>query len=174
MGWALSLLLLLVIAIPGMADTPAPAPDPTGGDKCLTEVDQIMGLWRFYKYKYRGQDMPPRDPKMVLSFSFHSNGMNFLSWSHKEDPLFCERMGKFSFEDCTLKETVTWTNPENSKNCSADPDMREGTVNANRMAVIDGELHLYLTLSGEPLTYVWRRVQDRQPEEPNGQNKEKR
>jgi len=126
----------------------------------LTLGVSIVGQWQFYKMEYRGNELPPRDPNLVLTYEFAEDMKSHMLWYYKNDLKHrCERRGEFEYQDGILSDTATWIDPENHISCSQDPDMRLGTVSVVPLVLHEsGDLYMKLPFNGEFLYYVWKRT----------------
>ncbi len=139
-------------------------------DICLES--SIIGTWEWYKYKYDGgSDQTPRNPDLHLTFQFNSQGESGVSWNTNLG--MCERKGQYEYivkqlpgdeikndqYECILHDKIVWVNPKNALGCSQDPDMQMDRESYNRLETKDGELWLYLDLSGKSLIYIFKRLQ---------------
>jgi len=119
----------------------------------------LTGQWQFYKMIYEGQELPPRDPRLLLRFDFKESGADRLYWTLDEGKTFCERKGRFTYDGEILEDEVTWVNPDNEPTCSSDPDMQPGRKTTSSARVVEGDFRLEIPLGGESLTYVWKRIE---------------
>lgn len=137
----LALALTMIIAVPGQS-----------------RASGLVGDWIFYKVIYQGEERPPFSPNLQLTFTFFEDGTDILRYTRANEEGFCERKGEYTYQKGILNDEVIWVNPANNSDCSLDPDMQKGNVTKTKVEIVNGDLHLYLTLSGEPLIYVWKRV----------------
>ncbi len=119
----------------------------------------IVGTWNFYKVFYDGTERPPFSPNLQLYFQFAEGGSSHIFYYRVGEKGFCERKGHYYLDQNTLVDKVTWVNSNNGVGCGQDPDMRLGNETRTQINFQNGDLHLYLGLSGEPLIYIWRRVE---------------
>ena len=123
----------------------------------ICDGDAIHGKWKWHKYIYDGQEFPPNNPDLNLTFEFFPGGKNRLHWDRNGEKGFCERYGNYLFAQCQLIDQVTWVNPKNAFGCGSDPDMRIGRQTQTRAEVKGDEIFLYLSLGGKPFVYVWKK-----------------
>jgi hypothetical protein len=117
-----------------------------------------LGTWLYKKLYFREQTMPPMNPNLRLYFEFREDGTDRVYWRYEGEAGFCERLGRYRFEEGVLIDEITWVNPANAPGCSRDPDMQEGRKTRTPAEVHDsGEFWLHLSLSGEDLVYIFER-----------------
>lgn len=121
-----------------------------------TNIEDMIGTWRFYKYKFEGQVVPAPNPNLRLLMGFCEGGTQVLYWDRKGEPGFCERLAEFDVQGNQMFLKVFWINPENHMSCAKDPDMVMGKESVNRIEHIEGELHLYLELNGNDLIFIFK------------------
>lgn len=102
---------------------------------------------------YRGQEIPLPNPDLFLTWTFFRNGTVRLYWDRGGKD-FCERYAHYQVSDSLLKEEVFALNPQNSADCSKDPDMQLGRQTSNKIKVLDSEIQLFFSLGDEELIYV--------------------
>ena len=121
---------------------------------------ELPGTWIFYKKVFRDQEMPePPNATLRMHFQFTAEAESRLWWWHEGESDHCERKGIYTLEDGILVDEVTWLNPDNTADCSNDPDMQLGKVNKTPYKFRGPDLSLELHLNGEPLSMVWKRVE---------------
>lgn len=120
---------------------------------------QILGKWQFYKYHYQGSERPLPNPNLILTFEFLADGSNVLHWERQGQEGFCERKGSYTITNGQLSDRVTWVNPQNAVECSRDPDMRVGRTAVVPVSFRNSDFWLHLTLSGDVLIYVWKKLE---------------
>ena len=128
----------------------------------------IVGTWHFYQVLYQGTKRPPFNPNLQLYFQFNDAGESRIFYYRTNERGFCERKGHYYLDEDTLVDKVTWVNPRNGVGCGQDPDMRLGNETRTQIDFVDGDFHLFLSLSGEPLIYIWQPVEEI-PEPPTNQ-----
>ncbi len=121
----------------------------------------FLGHWLYYRLFYQGRFQEPLSPELRLSFSFYDNGENRLFWYRTNQPGFCERRGRYTFDAGSLVDLVIWVNPKNSMSCSSDPDMQMGKQSTTRAELKDGEFWLYLSIGAEDFVYVFKRISEK-------------
>lgn len=119
----------------------------------------IIGNWEFYKVFYQGQYRPPFSEQLKLYFSFTEDGESRLFYYRTNEAGFCERKGHYYVADNVLVDKVTWVNSDNNIGCGQDPDMRMGQETRTEISFKEGDFYLHLGLKGEPLVYVWRKIE---------------
>lgn len=102
--------------------------------------------------------MPPRDPKLILTFTFDDQGMNQLYWTFDDHKTFCDRSAEYTYENNVLSQEVVWVNPKNKSDCGADTDMQMGRKTESPLEVVDGKLHLHIPFSGSEIIYIFEPV----------------
>lgn len=124
---------------------------------CSTIKENLNGSWIYHSYIYQGQTHPRPNPKLLLYFEFFETGTNRVWWKRTNEAGFCERIGQFEYnpETCTFTDKIVWVNPGNNAECGSDPDMRLGREATSRLEHVDGALHLFFQLKGEPFIYVF-------------------
>lgn len=123
----------------------------------------IIGTWYFDHIIYQGEERPPFNPNLEMTFGFSATGESHLFWFRNNEVGFCERKGIYSYENCGLTDTVTWLNPQNSVECSLDPDMQLGHTTITYVAIDEKDfLHLHMQMGEEELIYVLRHVDNYQ------------
>lgn len=123
------------------------------------EPGLIVGSWQFDHIIYQGQSRPPFNPDLKITFDFLENGESRLFWSRTNQQGFCERKGEYSYQNCGLTDRVTWLNPQNSRECDLDPDMRLGHTTITYAEIDEaGEFRLHLQLGEEELIYVLKQA----------------
>lgn len=115
----------------------------------------LWGKWKFIGYIYEGVFQPPPNPNLILTFEFFEDGTDVLKWYRINEPGFCERRGRYSFDGEQLTDHIFWVNPKNAFECMRDPDMTPGRTQVTALRREDNELHMDLPLSEQTLTYVW-------------------
>lgn len=130
---------------------------------------QIVGSWHFYKVFYQGSERPPFNPNLQLYFQFDQQGQSRILYFRTGEKGFCERKGHYYLDEGTLVDKVTWVNSKNAIGCGQDPDMRLGNETRTKIDFQDGDFHLFLSISGEPLIYIWESV-DEIPSPPSSKN----
>jgi hypothetical protein len=119
---------------------------------------EIVGEWEFYKVFFQGEYRPPFSEQLKIFFTFTEDGESRLYYYRTNEDGFCERKGRYFVQGNLLVDKVTWVNRENNIGCGQDPDMRLGQETRTEIALKDGDIYLYLSLKGEPLVYVWRKL----------------
>jgi hypothetical protein len=123
----------------------------------FAEDRSVEGHWLFYKKIYQGKEMPePPSATLRMHFEFAANGDSKLWWWHEGEQDHCQRKGKWKTEDNLIVDEVTWVDPENTSECSKDPDMQNGKVNKTPFKFRGPDLSLELHLGDEPLEMVWK------------------
>ena len=124
--------------------------------------EQIVGHWLYFKKIYRKVEMPePPEATLRLHYELNIDGTNRLYWWHEGESDLCERKGVWILEKNVLHDRVTWVNPKNSVGCDRDPDMQLGRQTASSVSLDRaGNFLLHLSLGGEPLVYVWKKISD--------------
>jgi hypothetical protein len=150
MSWLLGVILLIS---PNWVSSQEASPS------CEETSEVLEGLWKFEEYIYDGNRLPRPNPKLHVYFEFYSTGTHRVWWTRDGENGFCERIGVYDFDGCTLEDRTEWVNPENNIECSKDPDMRVGNQTTTEAFLkADGdELHLTLGLGGEPFIYILHR-----------------
>ena len=118
----------------------------------------IVGTWHYETMTYRGAEMPPRDTRLELRFTFSEDGHDALYWTRDGGATFCARDGEYQWQDGMLSDHVTRIDPRNRADCGADPDMQLGRVTQTPVEVIGDQLRLRLPLADEEVIYVFRRA----------------
>ncbi len=115
------------------------------------------GCWKLESVKWQNKIRPPFNPNLQLYFIFYKNNTLRVYWNFKNDPeTFCERISSYSFDGEVLDETVLWLHPDNSPECSKDPDMHVGRNMLTPLSVTSEKLTLHLNFSGDPLDYIYK------------------
>jgi hypothetical protein len=123
-----------------------------------TPRSPLIGKWQFYKVIYKGEERPPFNPSLILTFEFKDDGEDILRWERQGESGFCERKGRWNYADNFLEDEVVWVNPENNRDCGMDPDMRMGNKTRTRAELHKGDFHLYFPVNEEILVYVFKRT----------------
>ncbi len=125
-------------------------------DEVQNPIDNpIAGAWRFVGHIYNDTIIPPMNDKLVITFEFLPDNTDILKWYRIGETGFCERKAKYNYIEQTLSEEIFWVNPENSFECSKDPDMHLGRKTSSVLKKINGQLHLELPLGDQKLVYLW-------------------
>jgi hypothetical protein len=120
----------------------------------------IFGKWKFFKMSIDGTEMPPRDQRMELTFTFDEEGVSTLYWSYDSGATFCERKGRYLFQDGFLVDEIYWANPKNKFDCAVDPDMQVGRRSTSKVDFSDDEFVLYIPFSSKEILYYWKKVEE--------------
>ena len=115
----------------------------------------LWGKWKFIGYIYEGIFQQPPNPNLVLTFEFFEDGTDILKWYRLNEPGFCERRGRYTFDGQQLTDQILWVNPKNAFECMRDPDMTPGRTQVTALRREANELHMDLPLAEQTLTYVW-------------------
>ena len=119
----------------------------------------IIGGWYLDHIIYQGEPRPPFNPDLEITFDYWADGVSHLFWFRNNEVGFCERKAIYTYEDCFIKETITWLNPNNSPDCNYDPDMQLGRTTKTYAEIDDeGFLRLHLPFGSEELIYVLLQV----------------
>ncbi|MEO0336343.1 MAG: hypothetical protein AAF202_08105, partial [Pseudomonadota bacterium] len=110
---------------------------------CETETKDLIGHWKYDRYRYQGQEHPRPNPRLKLYIQFFETGTNRVWWERTNEQGFCERIGSFTYnsDQCTFSDTVEWVNPGNNSECGSDPDMKLGRTATSRLVHESGALH---------------------------------
>ena len=127
-----------------------------------TEVSSShFGCWKLESVKWQNKIRPPFNPNLQLYFILYKNDTLRVYWNFKNDPdTFCERVSRYNYDGEILDETVMWLHPENSPECSKDPDMHVGRNMLTPLSVENDKLTLHLTFSGDNLDYIYKGCQE--------------
>lgn len=120
-----------------------------------TIASPLLGTWQYTAYRYRGVERPATDPDLVMEYRFECDGIDTLSWRYQSTDRFCQRQARFLDVDGYLDEVVVWVNPENSSECSQDPNMQLENYSRAAFRVMDGTLEIDAPLAEEVITYIW-------------------
>jgi hypothetical protein len=123
------------------------------------QTSSLLGRWLFTSYIYRGHEYQKRLPKLELYYQFSSSGISSMSWRHSENQEYCSRLATFSNTATVITEEIFWLDPKNDPSCSQDSDMQMGKNTRVAYAFDDGRLIINVGLSGEPLYYVYSKVE---------------
>jgi hypothetical protein len=119
----------------------------------------IVGHWLFYMKVYQGQEMPePPQASLQMHFDFTAAGESTLSWRHTVDTDHCLRKAIYRIVGSVLEEEVVWLDPENTMDCSSDPDMQLGKKSRTPFYFRGNDLAIQFQINGEPLDMVWKRI----------------
>lgn len=119
------------------------------------------GCWQLESVTWQNKIRPPFNPNLQLYFIFYKNNTLRVYWNFKNDPnTFCERVSGYNYDGKILNETVLWLHPNNSAECSKDPDMHKGKNMLTPVTVSDQKLILHLKFSGEPLDYNFKSCEE--------------
>ena len=118
----------------------------------------LRGEWMLSGLIYRGQEIPPLNPKLNLRWTFYENGTERLFWNRTGEQGFCERFANYRIQDGHLHETVFAVNPLNGHECIQDPDMQVGRQTATRIEFNNKNIHLHLQLGDEVIIYILQEV----------------
>jgi len=118
----------------------------------------LVGTWLFVAMIYSGQRLPPRDPKLHLTYELRADGSDRLAWDYGPGRESCSREGLWNAADGRIEDEVVSVDPANSPTCSSDPDMTPGRRTSTPYDLREGELLLHFGLASEELLYVWRRI----------------
>jgi hypothetical protein len=118
----------------------------------------LSGEWKLTEMIYRGERVPPLNPKLNLFWTFFENGTERLYWDRRGENGFCERFAHFEITNNKLHEAVFAVNPLNSLDCAQDPDMQVGRQTSNVIEINNNEILLHLQLADEELIYVLKEV----------------
>ena len=117
----------------------------------------IIGQWKFSSFIYQETERPPLNPNLHIYYEFYETGTSRLWWYRSDESGFCERIGKFVFENNKLSDHIVWVNDDNNVDCSKDPDMQLGKKSLTPAEIIDQKLNIHLNLGDNPITYVWQK-----------------
>ncbi|MCO5143348.1 MAG: hypothetical protein M9962_09690 [Oligoflexia bacterium] len=119
----------------------------------------IVGHWFYYKKIYQGQEYPERPSSTLrLHFEFNEDGESHLYWWHEGLGDHCSRKGRFYIENDHIVDEVVWVDPNNTADCAYDPDMQKGRKTKTPYYFILDDLVVRFHIGGEPLDYVWKRI----------------
>ena len=119
----------------------------------------IVGRWQFYKKIYHGQEMPEGpEATLRLFYEFSPNGESHLWWWHEGDRDHCSRKGYYQIKDGFLEERVFWVDPQNSIDCSSDPDMQPHRFTRTPIFFLGEDFALQFHLGEDELDLVWKRL----------------
>ena len=121
----------------------------------------LIGAWWFEETRIDEQRIRiPLRPDLFMCMELKEDGQSRLLWRGLYETGFCERTGKYNFDDGTLNEEVLSVNEKNAEFCAADTDM----VTGNKMQTPvelnpEDKLLLHAQLGEEKVTYVFKRVE---------------
>ena len=124
----------------------------------LAHADSIVGSWKFTSMIMEGQEVPPLNPDLILTFDFAEDGSDRLFWTRKGESGFCERRARYDFDSNWLYEAIVWVNPDNAPECGKDPDMQLGRVTQTPARIKNGRFELDLNVGDSHLTYIFERA----------------
>lgn len=116
----------------------------------------MAGTWQFHLLRYKGQEMQPPNPDLIILYEFGDDGTDRLYWHRLGEEGFCERRGLYVASGGQFLDYIVWVNKKNRGDCGQDPDMKLGRTSLNTYRIKDGQLELDLQLSDEILTYIWK------------------
>lgn len=120
--------------------------------------DSLVGQWEFFMMIYKGQEIPQGpDATLRLRYEFFSTGESRLYWWHEGAGDHCERRGTYSIDENYLIDRVHWVDPNNTQDCSHDPDMQNGRETRTPFTFQNGNWLLRLAFGEDDLFYVWKR-----------------
>lgn len=118
------------------------------------------GCWLLESVRWNNKIRPPFNPNLQLYFIFYKNNTLRVYWNFKNDPgTFCERVSDYTYDQEILNEKVLWMHPNNSPECSKDPDMHLGRKMLTPLSVTENEMVLHLNFSGDPLDYIYKKCE---------------
>lgn len=125
-----------------------------------SDGSEFLGNWLFHKMIYKGELMDPLNPKLIMTFSFQELSYNTLSFHRLDEEGFCERTALwfYNHEKQELYQRVTWANPNNRADCSADPDFQVGHESFSPFKYENDQLYLTAPLADENVVLVWKRL----------------
>jgi hypothetical protein len=142
---------MLILFLQLILSPAAPAAQPT-----------LVGHWVFFEKVYDGQEMPePPTATLRMHFEFTAGGESRLYWWHEGDTDHCSRRGRYSVDGNTLVDEVTWVDPQNTRDCSDDPDMQPGRRTRTPFYFRGDNLAIRFQLDGSSLDMVWKKVEEK-------------
>jgi len=125
----------------------------------LANSPQVLsGEWQLTAMIYRGQQIPPLNPNLILRWTFFENGTERLFWERTGEEGFCERFATYLLQDGQIQEKVFAVNPLNRTDCGRDPDMQLGRQTLNRIDIQQQQILLHLQLGDEELIYILKEI----------------
>ncbi|MBK9323541.1 MAG: hypothetical protein IPM97_11470 [Bdellovibrionaceae bacterium] len=125
----------------------------------VTAGTRLSAEYKLTGHIYRGSVIPPFNPNLNLTWTFFENGTDRLYWDRKGEIGFCERFANYTIENEQITEVVFAANPNNSFECSKDPDMLVGRKTTTKFKIVEQQLLLYLQLGDEELVYIFKEIQ---------------
>lgn len=136
-------LFVLLLGLPGQAAT-----------------QSLFGRWLYVGFSYQGQIYPPLDSDLILHFEFTEDGLSHLEWSWTNSLMNCSRRAVYAHDKNIIDQWVVWSDPQNTSTCNKDPDMKVGSRSQTPYSLKDNSLYLELSLDGNPLFYILKKVAD--------------
>jgi hypothetical protein len=118
----------------------------------------LKGQWRMTDMIYKGQEMPPPNPDLNLSWTFFENGTERLYWQRKDEEGFCERFANYHIGDNQIQEKVFAVNPLNKADCGTDPDMQVGRETFNKIEIQQQRILFHLQVGEEEVIFILKEV----------------
>lgn len=120
----------------------------------------IIGHWLYYKKIYEGVEYPEGpNATLRLHFIFFENGESHLYWWHEGLDDHCSRKAKFKVVEDKIEEEIIWVDPNNTADCSYDPDMQMGKKAKIPYFFYGEDFVIRFHIGAEPLDYIWKRIE---------------
>jgi hypothetical protein len=120
----------------------------------LITLSQLLGSWQYVGFIYQAHRYPMPNPELHLTFTFQDDQFVKLYWDREDQPGFCERIARYSLQNNSLYQEITWVNPENLPECQSDPDMQLGKKSVTPIELVGTELHLLFDVNGSEFRYI--------------------
>ena len=128
------------------------------GSSAFASPEMMLGEWKLTGFIYRGDKIPPLNPKLNLRFHFFANGTDRLFWDRQDEEGFCERYASYEVKQDQLEQTIFAVNPKNRADCATDKDMQMGPMTSTKIEIAQDQLLLHMQLGDEELVYILKRI----------------
>jgi len=119
---------------------------------------KLSGEYKLVGHIYKGVEIPLMNPNLNMRLTFFENGTDRLYWDRIGEHGFCERFSNYKIENGHISESVYAVNPNNSFECTKDPDMNVGRKTTSKIDINDQRILLYLQLSDEEFVYIFKEI----------------
>ncbi len=104
-----------------------------------------------------GQETAAPNPKLHLFFEFRADNVVRVFYNRTDERGFCERLGRYTFEDSILYQEIYWVNPKNNDSCSQDTDMQLGVSYTTFLRFRNKDLLMKISMPEGELYFVFEK-----------------
>lgn len=117
----------------------------------------LIGNWKFVRMILDGQETAAPNPKLHLYFEFRADNVVRVFYNRTDERGFCERLGRYTFEDPILYQEIYWVNPKNNDSCSQDTDMQLGVSYTTFLRFRNKDLLMKISMPEGELYFVFEK-----------------